>query len=378
MEESPLKKYKFHPVAAIFPLDSDGPEFQTFVEDIGRHGVRNPIVLHEGKILDGRRRYRACEKSKVEPKFLAWDGKGSAVEYVIAANALRRHLTEGQLAVVALKSLPHYKQAAKDRQRLSRGRGKKVAQDCATSKGKAAEWVAKKVGVSTRTVEMAKKVQDVRPKLIVEIEAGRMTVSEAYSTVVGPQTNAGTPKSEEAGSYAPSAQKRTGQTRRTVSSAGSLRRNDYNTPAYALDILLPYLPKKKVIWEAAWGAGRLARHLRNAGYQVVGDAKLDCRHQTPAGWDMIVTNPPFDIKDKLLERAYAFGKPFAILLPLTALEGKARHRLYRAHGISVIIPDKYIDFESDRLRDDHCPFSTAWFCWKLKLPAQLNFVKATW
>ena len=101
-------------------------------------------------------------------------------------------------------------------------------------------------------------------------------------------------------------------------------------------------------------------------------------HQCPSDWDILVTNPPYDQKDAFLERAYALGKPFAMLLRLTALEGKARHQMYREHGISVIIPDKYINFGSDHLRHDHCPFSTAWFCWKLKLPAQLNFVEATW
>ena len=156
------------------------------------------------------------------------------------------------------------------------------------------------------------------------------------------------------------------------------KKNDYSTPAHALDILVEHLPKNKVVWEGAWGKGRLAGHLKKAGYQVVGGPNLNFFRQMPCKWDILVTNPPFDRKDEFLERAYALGKPFAMLLPLTGLEGKARHALYRKHGIEVIIPDKYINFESDDCRDDHCPFSTAWFCWRLRLPAQLNFVRATW
>lgn len=158
----------------------------------------------------------------------------------------------------------------------------------------------------------------------------------------------------------------------------SKSRNDYTTPAHALDILLPYLPTGKVIWEAAWGTGQLAGHLSKAGYHVVGNRDMNFLRQTPNKWDIIVTNPPYSQKDEFLQRAYVLGRPFALLLPLTALEGKARHQMYRRHGISVIIPDKYINYESEHLRHDHCPFSTAWFCWMLKLPAQLNFVEATW
>ena len=38
-------------------------------------------------------------------------------------------------------------------------------------------------------------------------------------------------------------------------------------------------------------------------------------------WDIIVSNPPFSLKDKVLERLYSFNKPFAILLPLNSKTG---------------------------------------------------------
>ncbi len=49
----PQAALEYHPAAALFPLlPVDSQEFGELVEDIREHGLIQPIVLHEGKVLD--------------------------------------------------------------------------------------------------------------------------------------------------------------------------------------------------------------------------------------------------------------------------------------------------------------------------------------
>src|SRR6266581_493235 len=56
--------YSFHPLAEVFPL-LEGHEFQALMDDIAAHGVREAVWLYDEQILDGRNRYRACDRSWV-------------------------------------------------------------------------------------------------------------------------------------------------------------------------------------------------------------------------------------------------------------------------------------------------------------------------
>jgi hypothetical protein len=63
----------FHPLADVLPL-IESAEFDRLVADIREQGLLNPITVCDGKILDGRNRYRACRAAGVTPRYVEFDG----------------------------------------------------------------------------------------------------------------------------------------------------------------------------------------------------------------------------------------------------------------------------------------------------------------
>jgi hypothetical protein len=148
--------------------------------------------------------------------------------------------------------------------------------------------------------------------------------------------------------------------------------DNYQTPAYAVQPLLKYLPRRWTVWECAAGRGNVAATLEAAGHKVISTdiqqtGRDFLRWKPRQHFDCIVTNPPYARMTAFLERCYELGKPFALLLPLFALGGQERHRLYRERGVQLLVFDRRVSFEpeDEQVQLDGVPFSSAWFCWKL-------------
>src|SRR5262249_3782877 len=159
-----VENRKSHPLSEIFPL-MEGAEFERLVADIrASKGPREPVVLFEGKILDGRNRYRACAAAGVDCRFETYDGH-DPLGYVISLNLHRRHLSESQRAIVAAKVA-----TLRDGQRQV-GKFADVP-----TQGEAAALLK----VSERTVRHAREVQEHgAPELIQAVERGVVSVSAA-------------------------------------------------------------------------------------------------------------------------------------------------------------------------------------------------------
>jgi hypothetical protein len=85
-----------HPIAELFPLMAD-EDLQALAGDIKRDGMHYPIIIYDGKVLDGRNRLKACKLAGVVPHFHLFNAReDDPLRFVVSANLHRRHLTQEQ------------------------------------------------------------------------------------------------------------------------------------------------------------------------------------------------------------------------------------------------------------------------------------------
>jgi hypothetical protein len=150
----------FHPLADLFPLIA-GAEFDDLVADVKANGLHEPIVMFEGKVLDGRNRANACATAGVEPTFTVYKGD-DPVAYVISLNLRRRHLDESQRAMVAAKLATLTLGGNQHSEGLPIGRSSEL------------------LNVGERSVARAREVQERgAPELVIAVERGKISVSAA-------------------------------------------------------------------------------------------------------------------------------------------------------------------------------------------------------
>lgn len=150
-----------------------------------------------------------------------------------------------------------------------------------------------------------------------------------------------------------------------------IKNDNLYTPEYAIYPLLKYIENKFnkniKIWECTdFGNSQITKVLLENNYKNVIKTDIvngfDFLSDKPDfDFDIIITNPPYSFKDSFIEKCYEYGKPWALLLPLTALEGIKRGNLFREYGISLLVFDRRIEFTGKGANW----FATAWFCWNI-------------
>lgn len=205
-----------HPIAEYFPLIT-GEEFQAMVASIKENGLRKPITLYEGQILDGRNRHRACVEAGVKPRFDELPPETDPWRFVWDENAIRRDLPAGQKAAIRIKfnkgsdEWHASRKSEKDRanrQRSERSEGNQSAKkkdDSSDSKrsvqtsaptvqthkkrstgaeeNKTRHTVAKQAGVSHDTAQKAMTLEQKSPELFEKVAAGEITLNQAVKSV---------------------------------------------------------------------------------------------------------------------------------------------------------------------------------------------------
>lgn len=184
---------EWHEAACIFPMLPDD-ELQQLSQDIASHGQREPIILFEGKVLDGRNRWLACQMAGIEPKTKSFQGsRKDALSFVWSLNARRRDLKPGQKAAANAdrEKLDAQYAAELERQRKEAPKGgrptaTKPQQKIVEVKPHERQTdhkIAEAIGSNRTYVNDARNIRDARPDLHEKVKAGELTIPQAKAEI---------------------------------------------------------------------------------------------------------------------------------------------------------------------------------------------------
>jgi hypothetical protein len=143
------------------------------VADIKDNGLKDPITILNGQILDGRNRYMACGIAGVEPRYVDFAGD-DPIAFVVSANIHRRHLTPIQLAALANTIANMERGEFHGNQSVSADRPiPKTSQDKA----------AKLTGAKPRTMRRLKKIKAQNEQLHNAVVDGSVSATRAEKIV---------------------------------------------------------------------------------------------------------------------------------------------------------------------------------------------------
>lgn len=149
--------------------------------------------------------------------------------------------------------------------------------------------------------------------------------------------------------------------------------DEWYTPKNAVESILKYIPVGKIIWcPFDKEESNFVKVLRENGYTVecshIDNKDGDFFNYQPLEWDMIVSNPPYSIRNDILRRAFSFGKPFALLMNTNGLfDSQVRWDLFNQNDFSLFYLKGRVNYmkEYGKVEKTSPPFQSAYITSKL-------------
>jgi len=132
--------------------------------------------------------------------------------------------------------------------------------------------------------------------------------------------------------------------------------DEYYTPKYIVEILLKYLKNTEI--RTVWcpfdkESSEFVKVLTSNGYKVIfshiDNGKDFFKYKPNEDYDAIISNPPFSLKNQILERLNKIGKPYAMLLSATCIQSASLINIIsKSKDFNFIMFDKRISYSGDR------------------------------
>jgi len=159
--------------------DLTGEEFKQLEANILSEGIRDPLVLWKGYLVDGHNRYAIATEHGLDYKTVNKDFKDSneVKEWMILNQFGRRNLSNYQRSVLALQLEEVFSDKAKERM-LS---GTPVLK---SEQGRTIEKIADVANVGKDTIAKVKKIEAVAtPEVKAQLSTGELSINQAYQEI---------------------------------------------------------------------------------------------------------------------------------------------------------------------------------------------------
>jgi len=148
--------------------------------------------------------------------------------------------------------------------------------------------------------------------------------------------------------------------------------DNYTTDKNGWEIIKDFIPSNKKIWAPFYCDGKQKEYFKEMGYDIIHEDEDFFLHNKG---EIIIDNPPYSKWFDICFRLKQLDKPFIIIAPPRAFTTKKFQNLFKEH-LQLIIPNKRPTFT--KLNEESIgytpPFGIWYFCYKLNLQKDLNFI----
>ena len=145
--------------------------------------------------------------------------------------------------------------------------------------------------------------------------------------------------------------------------------DEWFTPIEAVIPILEYLEEGKIIWcPFDTKESNFVKILEEKGFSVIAthlESGRDFFKFEPPHYDLIISNPPYSLRNDILTRLFKIGKPFAMLMNTNGLfDSKIRWDLFKNNNFTLIYLKGRVNYMKEHgvVEKSSPPFQSAYIC----------------
>ncbi len=145
--------------------------------------------------------------------------------------------------------------------------------------------------------------------------------------------------------------------------------DEWYTPESAVTPIIEHIKKGSIIWcPFDTKESNFVKVLKSKGLKVIYSHIEDDKDfftYEPKEWDMIISNPPYSIRNRILDKVFSLKKPFALLMNTNGLfDSKIRWDMFNNNDFTLFYLSGRVNYmkEYGKIEKSSPPFQSAYIC----------------